>query len=181
MVNETMKKNFCALLYCFVFTLVATPLWTACSVEDVPVPEEEEPGMYYQWSDTQPLVGTLWYCIDFENTLGHFGSVDIPLDSYVYLSDIGKVLSNMSIFPQGTTYEIDNGIFITTPTRAYKMVIEYVDRDKMEWTTWLSQTELITLHLSTSSVSQQQGETNNGGGTIVPVEGDTTEVVSEGQ
>jgi hypothetical protein len=167
-----MQTKFLILLS-FVFTLSLSPLWTACSNEDVPVPveePEEEPGAG-QVSGSAPLVGTVWFC---DTVVNHSGSAYwsdvIPEGSYVCLLSNGTVESDISIFPEGSTYDFDGAsLIITTPAKKWRILIRK-GYNGMSWIMYVSSMETITLYLTPIDDSQSQGEnSNNGGGTVVPV------------
>ena len=77
----------------------------------------------------------------------------------------------MPVFPKGTTYVyiMNSGLLVTTPERTFAISFRYVKMDEMEWWYPTIPSESITLHLKVASDTQYQNETNNGGGTIVPV------------
>ena len=163
-----MQTKFLILLS-FVFALSLTPLWTACSNEDVPVPveePEEEPGAG-QVSGSAPLVGTVWFCDTVvDNSFSDYLPFTVPEGSYVCLLSNGTVESDMPIFPEGSTYDFDD---ITTPTKKWGILIRQ-GYNWMSWIMYVSSLETITLYLTPIDDSQSQGEnSNNGGGTVVPV------------
>ncbi len=162
-------KTKIIILLSFVFTLSLSPLWTACSVEDVPVPEEEEPGAG-QVSGYPSLFGTVWFCDTLVNNTGSaYWSDIIPKGSYVCLLSNGTVESDISIFPEGSTYDFDGArLIITTPTKKWGILIRQ-GYNGMSWIMYVSSLETITLVLTPIDDSQSQGENNHGGGTIVPV------------
>ena len=168
-----MMQTKLLILLSFVFTLSLSPLWTACSVEDVPVPveePEEEPGAG-QVSGYPSLFGTVWFCDTLVNNTGSaYWSDIIPEGSYVCLLSNGTVESDMPIFPEGTTYDFDGArLIITTPTKKWGILIRQ-GYNWMSWIMYVSSLETITLYLTPIDDSQSQGEnSNNGGGTVVPV------------
>ena len=168
-----MQTKFLILLS-FVFTLSLTPLWTACSNEDVPVPveePEEEPGAG-QVSGSAPLVGTVWFCDTVVNNSGSdYLPFTVPEGSYVCLLSNGTVESDMPIFPEGTKYIIDHYLYIVTPAQAvYTITVIYSSMmGKITWLMFNYSGEAILVYLNSTGDSQSQGENNHGGGTVVPV------------
>ena len=167
-------KTRIIILLSFVFALTTTPLWTACSVEDVPVPveePEEEPGAG-QPSGRAPLFGVKWICVSPASSSDPLFSYTIPVGSYVCLQSDGTIDSDMPVFPKGSTYVnlMDAVLLVTTPNQTVAISINYVKMDEMEWWYPTMPSESITLRLKAADDSQYQNETNNhGGGTIVPV------------
>lgn len=166
-------KTRIIILLSLVFALSTTPLWTACSVEDVPVPVEEpveEPGAG-QVSGSAPLVGTVWFCDTVVNNSGSdYLPFTVPKGSYICLLSNGTVESDMPIFPEGTKYIIDNYLYIVTPAQAvYTITVIYSSMmGKITWLMFNYSSEAILVYLNSTDDSQSQGENNHGGG-IVPV------------
>ena len=168
-----MKTRIITLFSCFVFALSLAPLWTACSVEDVPVPEEE-PGTDQQrpGSYRPSFVGTVWYCVSASSkSTVTFSPQTNPVGHYVLLKDNGILDSDMLLFPRGTTYKIEEEMLIITPTKTYELTLMPVtDMNEMTWMLSDS-TNTILLNFETSYHGPSQGENNNGGTTDEPVGG----------
>ena len=123
-----MKTKIITLLHCLVFTFSTTALWTVCSNEDVPVPEE-------QMSGSPSYFNSKWIC---DSTLYDKDNL-IQKGSFVSVNDDRTITSDMPIFPEGSTFYIKNMYFINgmpipdslsafgiiTPIQTYNISIDY--------------------------------------------------------